>query len=77
MKYIEQVQGSAQAALPFIIGKDTIYIHTNVHLMEDEKNYEYHEYQFSYPEFNTDFLQLLDEDVRKDAIAQLKEKQII
>lgn len=81
MIYTEQVQGSAQAALPFIVNVDTIYLHTNVIPIEDEEDlYQYTERQYSFAEF-ADFadevLATLDEDVRKDAIAQLKEKQII
>ena len=78
MKYIEEVNGSAACAQPFIIDKDTIYIHTNIKQVEGEENlYTYHEYQFTYDNFNADFLTLLDEKNKKKMYALLKEKKII
>lgn len=81
MIYTEKVRGSAQAALPFIVDVDTIYLHTNIVKLEPVEDnddlYEYTERQYSFAEFAQfadEVLASLDEDVRKTAIAQLKEK---
>lgn len=58
MKDIGIVQGSAEQALPLVINKDVVYVHTDIKQLEitDEemKNavvYEYHEFQYSIDEY--------------------------
>lgn len=52
------VQGTAAQALPLIIGKDTVYVHTNIiPLSQDKSNYpvdgmfEYYEIQYDKDEY--------------------------
>lgn len=58
MKEIKNVRGSAVQAVPIIVGKDTVYIHTNIHTVDVENpdgtkhtEYEYDETQFNKDEF--------------------------
>ena len=60
MKEIGIVQGSAAQAVPLIIGKDTVYVHTNITpLSQDKSNYpvdgmyEYYEVQYDKDEYIT------------------------
>lgn len=52
------VRGSADQAVPVIIGTDTVYVHKNIHKVDevDEQgnprdDYEYEEIQYTHPEF--------------------------
>ena len=46
------VQGSAAMAKPLVIGKDTVYVHTNIKPVEDEEGlFEYHEIQYEKDEY--------------------------
>ena len=54
------VQGTAAQAVPLIIGKDTVYVHTNIiPLSQDKSNYpvdgmfEYYEIQYDKDEYIT------------------------
>lgn len=54
------VQGTTAQALPLIIGKDTVYVHTNIlPLSQDKSNYpvdgmfEYYEIQYDKDEYIT------------------------
>lgn len=68
MKDMGIVQGSAAMAKPLIIGKDTVYVHTNIKPVEDEEGlFEYHEIQYEKDEYiklmaeqNEIFLETLD-----------------
>lgn len=52
MKDMGIVQGSAAMAKPLIIGKDTVYVHTNIKPIEDEEGlFEYHEIQYEKDEY--------------------------
>ena len=52
MKDMGIIRGSALQAVPLIIGKDTVYIHKNIHPVEGEEGlYEYHEIQYEKDEF--------------------------
>ena len=46
------VRGSAAQAKPLIIGKDTVYVHSNIKPVEDEEGlFEYHEIQYEKDEY--------------------------
>lgn len=52
MKDMGIVRGSAAQAEPLIIGKDTIYVHSNIKPVEDEEGlFEYHEIQYEKDEY--------------------------
>ncbi len=52
MKDMGIVQGSAAQAEPLIIGKDTVYVHSNIKPVEDEEGlFEYHEIQYEKDEY--------------------------
>jgi len=58
MKDIGIVQGSAEQALPFVINKNVVYVHTDIKKLEitdeemkDAVVYEYHEFQYSIDEY--------------------------
>ena len=52
MKDIGIVRGSAAQAEPLIIGKDTVYVHSNIKPVEDEEGlFEYHEIQYEKDEY--------------------------
>lgn len=58
MKDIGIVQGSAEQALPLVINKDVVYVHTDIKQLEitdeemkDAVVYEYHEFQYSIDEY--------------------------
>ena len=48
-----KVQGSAEQAQPLIIGKDTVYVHTNIEQVETEYGlmWEYDEEQYTHAEY--------------------------
>ena len=68
MKDMGIIQGSAAQAVPLIIGKDTVYVHSNIKPVEDEEGlFEYHEIQYEKDEYiklmaeqNKTFLETLD-----------------
>ena len=68
MKDMGIVRGSAAQAEPLIIGKDTVYVHTNIKPVEDEEGvFEYYEIQYEKDEYikmlaeqNEIFLETLD-----------------
>ena len=48
------VQGSAAMAKPLVIGKDTVYVHTDIQEITDNDGhvlYQYHEVQYDKDEF--------------------------
>ena len=56
MKYMGIVHGNTPQAKPIVIGKDTVYIHTDIQpVIEDgeivENLFSYHEVQCSYQEY--------------------------
>lgn len=57
MKDIGIVQGSVAQAKPLIVGKDTVYVHTDINPATDadgnkiEGLYEYHEVQYTKDEY--------------------------
>ena len=67
VKNMGVVYGSESAAKPLIIGKDTVYVHTNIkkvsipyktidpetneEITTSREEYEYEEIQYTYPEF--------------------------
>jgi len=56
MKDMGVVQGSAEQAVPLIIGKDTVYVHTDIERIppDDEREgdlYQYHEVQYEKDEY--------------------------
>ena len=66
------VQGSAAMAKPLIIGKDTVYVHTDIQEITDSDGntlYQYHEVQYDKDEF----IQLLAEynEIIKGCIIEL------
>ena len=52
MKDMGIVRGSAAQAVPLVIGKDTVYVHSNIKTVEDEEGlFEYHEIQYEKDEY--------------------------
>ncbi len=54
MKDVGIVQGSAVQAVPLVVGKDTVYVHMDIHEVEtDEGNiiWQYHEVQYDKDEY--------------------------
>ena len=52
MKDMGIVRGSAAQAKPLVVGKDTVYAHTNIKPVEDEEGlFEYHEIQYEKDEY--------------------------
>ena len=52
MKDMGIVQGSAAQAVPLIIGKDTVYVHTDITPVEGEEGlFQYHEVQYDKDEY--------------------------
>lgn len=58
MQEIKSVRGSAVQAVPIIVGKDTVYAHTNIHTIDVNnldgsayQEYEYDEVQYSKDEY--------------------------
>lgn len=44
MKVINNVRGDFQQAQPLIVGKDTVYIHSNIQKCIDDKGFVYYSY---------------------------------
>lgn len=53
MKNLGRVKGSAAQALPLIVGKDTVYVHTDIKREEGEMEglYSYNEIQYEKDEY--------------------------
>ena len=52
MKDMGIVRGSAAQAVPLIIGKDTVYVHTDITPVEGEEGlFQYHEIQYEKDEY--------------------------
>lgn len=52
MKDMGIVKGSAAQAVPLIIGKDTVYVHTDISLVEGKEGlFQYHEVQYEKDEY--------------------------
>lgn len=52
MKVYNNIKGSKQSSLPLIIGKDTIYVHSNIILISEEDDlYQYDEIQYTKDEY--------------------------
>ncbi len=54
MKDIGIVGGSAAQAVPLVVGKDTVYVHTDIEPVETEdgtEQYQYHEVQYDKDEY--------------------------
>lgn len=53
MNIIGIVHGSIEQAKPLIVGKDTVYIHTDIELVssDDGELYKYHEIQLTLSEY--------------------------
>ena len=52
MKDMGIIQGSAAQAVPLIIGKDTVYVHTDITPVEGEEGlFQYHEVQYEKDEY--------------------------
>lgn len=90
MIYIENVQGSAEAATPFIINVDTIYVHTNITKLEPKENeigeivdadlYSYNEYQYTFEEFRelgSAGLDIIKDDLIDEYTLLLVEKGVL
>ena len=71
MKDMGIVFGSAEQAVPLVIGKDTVYVHTNIHTVDINnldgstyQEYEYDEIQYDKDEYiaylNNQLLQVQD-----------------
>lgn len=72
MKIIEEVYGSEEAAQPLIVGKDTVYVHTNIEQIEDEygnKTYKYREVQYTKDEYIAMMSEINNE--LQDAVVEL------
>ena len=56
MKELKNVQGSKEQAKPLIVGKTTVYVHTNIQQLKDENGnltdmYSYDEVQYTKDEY--------------------------
>lgn len=52
MKDMGIIQGSAAQAVPLIVGKDTVYVHTDITPVEGEEGlFQYHEVQYEKDEY--------------------------
>ena len=52
MKDMGIIQGSAAQAVPLFIGKDTVYVHTDITPVEGEEGlFQYHEVQYEKDEY--------------------------
>ena len=68
MKQILNVTGSKESSLPLIIGKDTVYIHTNIKetLVDGITMYQYDEIQYTLDEWNQVRAKALDTIISSD-----------
>lgn len=54
MKNMGIVQGSPEMAVPLVVGKDTVYVHTDIQQVPDEEGnmvWQYHEIQYEKDEY--------------------------
>jgi hypothetical protein len=55
MKYFGIVTGGALQAVPLVVGKDTVYVHTDITRLPDDEEcaglWQYHEVQYSKDEY--------------------------
>ena len=53
MKFITNVTGSKEQAKPLIVGKDTVYVHSNIKEVEKDgiQMYQYDEWQYEKDEY--------------------------
>lgn len=51
MKDMGIVHGSAEQAVPLVIGYDTVYVHTNIEPVTEEGPFRYHEIQYHKDEY--------------------------
>lgn len=53
MKFIANVTGSKEQAKPIIVGKDTVYVHSNIREVEIDgiQMYQYDEWQYGKDEY--------------------------
>lgn len=54
MKDMGIVQGSPEMAVPLVVGKDTVYVHTDIQQVPDEEGnmvWQYHEIQYDKDEY--------------------------
>jgi hypothetical protein len=54
MKDMGIVQGSPEMAVPLVVGKDTVYVHTNIEQVPDAEGnmvWQYHEIQYDKDEY--------------------------
>lgn len=82
MKDIGRIRGSASQAVPVVIGKDLVYVHTDIVKIEevDEMgnpriDYEYNEIQYTHPEFiqlQLEKQQALEEELSNAQLALLE-----
>ena len=60
MKDMGIVQGSPEMAVPLVVGKDTVYVHTDIQQVPDAEGnmvWQYHEVQYDKDEY----IRLMDE----------------
>lgn len=69
MKKLKDVQGSKESAKELIIGKDTVYIHSNIRKVEGGEMYIYDEIQRSKDEYLEDLQEKLE--VANQALADM------
>ena len=78
MKDVGIVTGNAEMAIPVYIGRNLIYIHTDIKRAENEENpdlYQYHEYQYTKEEYMDNVLRKMINDIsgNEDAVCELSE----
>ena len=78
MKDVGIVCGNAEMAIPVYIGKNLIYIHTDIKRVEDEETldmYQYHEYQYTKAEYMDNVLRKMMSDIsgNENAVCELSE----
>jgi len=74
MKDMGIIQGSAAQAVPLIIGKDTVYVHSNIKPVEGEEGlFQYHEVQYEKDEY----ISLLDKQLTDTQLALVEVYEMI
>lgn len=70
MRTIGTIQGSGEQAKPIVIGKDTVYVHTNIVKLDVDSEgnpvddlYKYHEEQYDLHEYLNLFIQQTKADI--------------
>lgn len=64
MRNIGKVTGDAEQAQPIVFGKDTVYVHSNITLLENG-SYEYDEVQYEICEY----IEILQQQVTNTELA--------